>query len=144
MSRTSSLLLCILCLSFYVCNARPLGAITKESQKQFHLPTKNIDEKVKPATVWNNEVGVAINGERMLLKESDEVHEDRHSKPKQARADKKELKDHKRVIVSSGSAKNESTLISVSWHVPHRKEKDQQPEINSDYPLPQPHPGIHN
>ncbi|KAK7349679.1 hypothetical protein VNO77_07243 [Canavalia gladiata] len=133
MSTTSYLLLFFLCLSLHACNARHLSLLDKKLQEKSHFSVKSDDKN-------------GFDSSPKKLNEGDNKMETRlvadSEKPKNRRSiNHKVLKAKGK---ASGSLVQTDSLVSVSWHVPHKKSSHKHPGFNLDYSPPKTHPPHHN
>ncbi|PON47295.1 hypothetical protein PanWU01x14_245440 [Parasponia andersonii] len=149
MSITCSCLLLffLLCLSLDACNARRLGRVLdKEPEGKNHqFSSENREEYYKSGV---DDIRVQPN----VVKSSSSMEaQTSHDKTPY------DLKDMTRKTLKGRSKDEEkgkgwdavrtstkSSVVSVSWRVPHKKCGEKQPGFNLDYSPPKTHPPSHN
>ncbi|KAE8038694.1 hypothetical protein FH972_011173 [Carpinus fangiana] len=127
MSFTSCLLVLLLCFSLHACNARHLPAADdhKRLEKSDHEKT------------GSDKISALSKVQAFFSKQN----VDSTQKGKETKTNQKTYKSEGKT--SSDAVETES-LVSVSWHVPHKEHSEKNPGFNLDYSPPKTHPPSHN
>ncbi|PON82964.1 Transmembrane protein [Trema orientale] len=149
MSITCSCLLLffLLCLSLHACNGRRLGAVLdkvpEETFRQFSSENRegyyksSVDDiRVQPKVMKSSssmEAQTSHDKTRYDLKDMT------RKTLKERSEDEGKGKGWDAVRTST-----KSSVVSVSWRVPHKKRGEKQPGFNLDYSPPKTHPPSHN
>ncbi|XP_042489752.1 root meristem growth factor 10-like [Macadamia integrifolia] len=141
----------LLFLTMHTCKARYLGVIVNESHKQVQFSVKEVEKERLVKTSIASQVMIpnssaelqtvqieAGNGESII---SEGKGYPSTQNPKDSRVRHKKVKKKRKGKVTAVS--QVESLVSVSWHIDHNKQKG-NPGFNSDYAPPKTHPPSHN
>ncbi|XP_010258975.1 PREDICTED: uncharacterized protein LOC104598549 [Nelumbo nucifera] len=147
------LLLCLFIL--HACKARHLGVIHNDSAGQAHLSSSKEAEKARKNKTWVSsefkpyrsrelragQQNLTVGHGRNKADENGDVGSSQRPKDQKVLLNKVRGR-RTRKTTTSGVAEN-SSLGSVSWRVPHEKQK-KHPGFDQDYAPPKTHPPTHN